>query len=205
MATVPTNGAVEVFSGAPAPPPPRPRVLLVGTALASAGAAMAILGMVALYARIRAEQLAAGERWLPEETVLPLTPGNMAMVTLLMSAVTVAWAVDALRKVDRVHAYLALGLSLMFGAAMITDTAFLWQQMGLSIRDSHVAVLVYAITGAHVAMVGAGMLYLLVMGFRALGGQLTGRAAEGMSAAALFWYVTIGVYAVVWYAIYITK
>jgi heme/copper-type cytochrome/quinol oxidase subunit 3 len=54
-------------------------------------------------------------------------------------------------------------------------------------------------------MVGAGMLYLLVMGFRALGGQLTGRAAEGMSAAALYWYITIGVYAVVWYAIYVTK
>jgi cytochrome c oxidase subunit 3 len=127
------------------------------------------------------------------------------MVTLLMSAVTVAWALYALRNNDRVHAYLALGLSLMFGAAFITDTAYLWQQMGLGIRDSYQAVLIYGITGAHVAMVGAGMLYLLVMGFRALGGQLTGRAAEGMSAALLFWYVTIAVYAVIWYAIYITK
>ena len=49
-------------------------------------------------------------------------------------------------------------------------------------------------------MVGVGLAFLLVMGFRALGGQLTGRAAEGVTAAALFWYVTIAVYAVIWYA-----
>ena len=29
--------------------------------------------------------------------------------------------------------------------------------------------------------------------------------AEGVEAAALFWYVTVAVYAVVWYAIYVTK
>jgi hypothetical protein len=43
------------------------------------------------------------------------------------------------------------------------------------------------------------------MGFQALGGQLSGRDAEGMSAAALYWYATIAVYAVLWYAVYITK
>ena len=40
------------------------------------------------------------------------------------------------------------------------------------------------------------MLFLAVMGFQALGGQLSGRDAEGMSAAALYWYATIAVYAV---------
>jgi heme/copper-type cytochrome/quinol oxidase subunit 3 len=199
------NGPVEVFRDAPPPAPERPRVLLVGTALASAAAAAAILGMVALYTQVRAQQLGAGEGWIPEDSIIPLTPGNMAMVSLLMSAVTVAWAMYALRGHDRTHALLALGLTLMFGIAFVTDTAYLWQQMNLGIRDSAAAVLIYAITGAHVAMVGGGLLFLLVMGFRALGGQVTGRAAEGLSAAALFWYVTIGVYSVVWYAIYITK
>jgi cytochrome c oxidase subunit III len=204
-ATTATNGAAETFSTAPPPDPERPRVLLVGTALATTAVSAAILAMVALYTQVRTQQLGAGERWIPEDTIIPLTPGNMGMVTLLMSAVTVAWAVYALRGNDRVHAFLALGLTFMFGVAFFTDTAYLWQQMNLGIRDSVAAVLIYAITGAHVAMVGGGLLFLLVMGFRALGGQLTGRAAEGLSAAALFWYVTIGVYAVVWYAIYITK
>ena len=29
--------------------------------------------------------------------------------------------------------------------------------------------------------------------------------AEGIGAAAVFWYVTVAVYAVIWYAIYVTK
>jgi cytochrome c oxidase subunit 3 len=119
--------------------------------------------------------------------------------------VTVAWAVYALRNEDRPHAYFALFWTMIFGVSAIVDTAYLWQQMNLGISDSPQAVLIYGITGAYTAMIGAGLLFLLVMGFRALGGQLTGRAAEGVNAAALFWYVTIAVYAVVWYAIYITK
>lgn len=203
--TAEPGAGLEIFTDAPAAPPPRPRVLLVGTAFAAGGAAMALCGLVALYTQMRAQSLAAEGSWLPEDTIMPLTPGNMGMVTLLMSVVTAAWAVYALRNNDRAHAYLAIGLTLLFGAAFITDTVYLWQQSGLVIGQDPQAVLIYAITGLHVAMVVAGMLYLLVMGFRALGGQLTGRAAEGVEAAALFWYVTIAVYAVVWYAIYVTK
>jgi heme/copper-type cytochrome/quinol oxidase subunit 3 len=54
-------------------------------------------------------------------------------------------------------------------------------------------------------MLVLGMFFVAVMGFQALGGQLTGRDAEGMSAAALYWYVVIAVYCAVWYGIYITK
>lgn len=200
-----TSAALDILSEAPTPPPDRPRVLLVGTALAGTVATAGIGGMVALYTQMRAETLAAGETWLPEDAVLPLTPGNMAFVSLLMSAVTAAWAVYALRNEDRSHAYFALGLTLLFGVAFVVDTVYLWQQLNLGVSDSAQAVLIYAITGAHVAMVGGGLLYLLVMGFHALGGQLTGRAAEGMYAATLFWFMTVGVYAVVWYTIYITK
>jgi cytochrome c oxidase subunit 3 len=201
-----TNAAeLEIFSGAPAAPPRRPRVLLVGTVLAAAGSCAALLGLIALYAQQRADVIAGGQPWLPQETVLPLTPGNMGMFTLLLSAVTAAWAVYALRNEDRSHAFFALGLTLLFGAAFIVDTAYLWQNLALGIADSTQATLIYTITGSQVAMVGGGMLFLLVMGFRALGGQLTGRAAEGMQAATLFWFVTIAMCAVVWYTIYVTK
>lgn len=204
-ATSTEAGALVPLTDAPAPIPPRPRVLLVGTMFAAGAATAAILGMVALYTQVRAQLVSQGETWLPEGTVLELTPGNMAFVTLLMSAVTVAWVVYALRNDDRTHAYFALALTLLFGVAFTVDTAYLWQQLGIGVADSTQAVLIYSITGAHLAMVVAGLLYLLVMGFRALGGQLTGRAAEGMQAAVLFWFTAIGVYAVVWYAIYVTK
>jgi heme/copper-type cytochrome/quinol oxidase subunit 3 len=196
---------IELLSAAPPAPPPRPRVLLVGVALASSAAVMLVLSLLALYLRLRSAVLAAGDPWLPEEANLQLTPGNMGLVTLLMAAVTAAWAVYALRNDDRRNAYLALGATVLLGVAFINGAVYGWQQLGLGITDSTQALLIYTITGLHVAMVGVGLLFLVVMTFRALGGQLTGRAAEGLSAATLFWYVTIGVYAVIWYGIYITK
>ena len=190
----------------PAPPAPRrPRILLIGSALGSAGSALVVLTLLATYLNARAGELAAGRTTLPEGVVLPLTPGNMGMVTLLMSGITMAWVVDALRKDDRPHAYLALGLTLLFGVAFINSTVYLYQQIALPPTAGPIAGLLYAVTGAHLVMVVFGMIFVAVMGFHALGGQLTGRDAEGMSAAALYWYVQIGVFVALWYAIYITK
>lgn len=204
MATTATTD-LEIFSQAPPAPPARPRVLLVGTALAAGSAAMVLLTLIALYARMRADVIASGEAWMPEGTNLQLTPGGMAMTTLLLSLLTVGWIVQALRNDDRGHALMAFGITLLLGAAYINVVVYSWQQLGLGITSSTQALLIYTITGLHVALVGLGMLFLAVMGFRAVGGQLTGRSAEGVSAAVLYWFVTVGLYAAVWYAITITK
>lgn len=190
---------------APAPAPPRPRVLLVGTALVSAAAFMLFAGLLAVYLAVRAGTLAAGEPWLPETTVIPLLPGNVAMVTLLMAVVTMQWAVYAIGNDDRPNTYIALGITVLLGLAFVNATAFLYTQMALDLRAGAAAVLIYVITGAHLAMVGGALVFIGLMAFRTLGGQYSGRDREGVTAAAMFWYVTVAVYAVIWYAIYITK
>src|SRR4029450_11419706 len=174
-----TSTDLEIFSGAPAAEPPRPRVLLVGSALASGSAAMVVLTLVAVYARMRADVIAGGDKWLSDDVNVQLPPGNMGMVTLLMSGVTVAWAVYSLRNDDRGHAYLAFGLSILLGVAYIPTVVYGWQQLGVGITSSTQALLIFTITGLHVAMAGVGLLVVAVMAFRALGGQFTGRAAEG--------------------------
>ena len=122
----------------PVPPPPRrPRVLLIGAAFGAVASALSILSLLAIYLQVRADNLAAGRTALPEGVVLPLTPGNMDMVTLGMSAVTMAWAVYALRNDDRPHAYLALGVTLLFGTASIIETVYLYQQIALSPDERH--------------------------------------------------------------------
>src|SRR6478752_3723451 len=188
----------------PAAPPARPRILLVGTVLASGATFMAFAGLIGLYLGQRSVVLAQGGTWLPEGTKLPLTPGSIGMATMLLSAVTMWWAVDAVGRNDRPSAYLALGITIMFGAAVINSTTFLYTQMGLAV-NTKVGLLIYTITGAHLAMIVAALVYAAVMTFRTLGGEYHGRDREGLVSAALFWYATIAVYAVIWYAIYITK
>ncbi len=185
-------------------PPPRPRVLLVGTVVASAAVVMAFAGMVALYLAVRAETIAETGTWLPEGVSIPLLPGNMGLVTLVMSAFTMHWALYSIGNDDRRNTYLALGLTLVLGVAFLNGMAFYFTQIGLGVNEP-VGMLVFGIVGAHLAVVGAGLLFAALMAFRALGGQFSARDHEGIAAATLFWYVAITLYVVVWYAVFVTK
>jgi cytochrome c oxidase subunit 3 len=188
----------------PAAPPARPRVLLVGTALVAAATFMTFAGLAGLYVTNRAAAISSGATWLPDGSTIPLTPANMAFATMLISAISMWWAVDAVGRNDRQMAYLALGLTILFGVAVINATSFLYTQIDLPVATVP-GVLFFTITGGHLAMVVGGMLFAGVMVFRTLGGEYSGRDREGLVAAALFWYVAIAVHAVIWYAIYIVK
>ena len=190
---------------APPPAPHRPRLLFVGTAFSAAAVVMAFMGLLGIYIKVRAETIAGGTTWLPEGVTIPLTAPNVAFATLLMSVVTMQWAIYAVGNRDRTNAYVALGLTILLGAAFANSTAYLYSQMGLVIADSVVGVLIYAISGAHLILTIGALLYLGVVTLRALGGEYTPRDHEGMSSAALFWYATVGVYALIWYIIFITK
>ena len=189
---------------APPPPPARPRVLMIATVLTSAAAVMGFAGMIALYLATRATTIKANGTWLPDDANLALSPPNMAMLTLIMSAVTMQWALYSIGNNDRRNTYLALGLTLVLGVAYINAMAFNFSEISLGVADK-VGVLIFGITGAHLAMAGAGLLFILLMTFRTLGGQYSARDREGLAAAALFWYVTVLVYAVVWIVVYVTK
>lgn len=195
----------------PAAPDRRPRVLLVGTTLAAAASIAVFAGLLAAYFAVRADFTAGGEPWLPQGSTIPLSPGNMAMITLAMSLVTVQWAVHAGKLRDRGHSYFALALTVLLGVAHVVQLGFLFTQWELPLnaaadeQPTLQAVLLFTIMGLHVAMVAAALIFITLMLMRSLGGQFTGRDVEGLSAAALYWYVTVGIYVVLWYGILIVK
>jgi heme/copper-type cytochrome/quinol oxidase subunit 3 len=187
---------------APPPPPARPRVLLVGTLLASAGVVMAYAGLIGAYLALRAN---ADGAWLPETVTIPLSPPNMAAVTLLMSVVTIHWAQYSIRNDDRPNAYVALGLTIVFGLAFVNSAVYLFTQMGATIGGSAVELLLFAVGGFHIATVIGGVVFVALMAFRTLGGQYSGRDSEGLAAAAVYWDAIVVLYLVSWYAVYVTK
>lgn len=197
------------------PTPARPRLLVTATALVSVGVVMAFAGMLGAYISFRADVIATGEIWLPSGVVIPLTQPNMMAATLCFSAAVMVWALASIRNDDRPNTYIALGLCLIFGIAYISQTAFLLNLMEMPLAIDIAAgatadellrpPLFYAIIGGHIIMVLAAMVYIVVMGFRTLGGQYNAKDVEGLYAAGFFWFVTVGVYLVIWYTIYITK
>lgn len=188
----------------PTPTPTRPQVVLIGSGLAAAGAFMGVIGIVGVYLAQRARVVATGASWLPEKANIPLTPSNMAFGTMLVSAITLWWGVKAVKNNDRMSAYLALGLTLFFGLAVINATSFIYTQSGLAVATTP-GLLFFAATGAHLAMMVAGLFYILAVTFRTLAGSAGTEQHDALLGAALFWYVTVAAHAVIWLAIYITK
>jgi|SRR5436190_14084085 len=198
--------ADDALGSPPPAPPARPRVLLVGTGFALVGIVLSFAGLFGIYVENRAQVINSGQTWLPKEVSIDLTPFNFALVGLAISVVIMQWALYCVKHEDRPRAYLALGLTALLGAAYINGICFAYTQMGFTVHDtSGVGILVYAITGLHLAMVGAGIIFIGLMAFRTLGGQYSAQDREGLQAAALYWYVTAAVYTVIWYAIFVTK
>ena len=189
----------------PAPPVQRPRVLVVGSAFAAAASFMVFIGLLGIYLTARSDVISSGSVWLPEGSIIPLQQPNTIFMTLLMSVITMQWAVSAIAKNDRVNAYLALGLTLMLGIAAIVMTTYLWTLMKLDVASGLQGDLIYTITGAHIVMLVLAMLFVALMALRALGGQFTARQHDGITAAAVYWYAMVAVYALIWISIYITK
>ena len=197
---------------APPAPPTRPHGQVVAVAMIAAGSAMAIFAMLGIYLAARHGVKVAGNDWIPAGG-LTLTGPNLALFTLLLSLPAMAWAQYAVARDDRQNMWVALGLVLLLGVAFINAESFVLTNLQLStppapavgIADSLPGMLIFTIIGAHIVMVGAAMVSILLTGLRTLGGQFTSRNREGVSAVALYWYVTVAVFPVLWYAIYVTK
>lgn len=187
-----------------ATPPPlqRPRVLFVATLLASAAIALAYAGIIGAYL---AERAAAAGTWFPDTVTIPLSPPNIAAVTLILSVVSIHWAHYSIRNDDRSNAYVALGLTLLFGLAFVNSAIYLFTQMGAAIGGTTAEFFLFVIGGFHITTVIAGVVFVALMAFRTLGGQYSGRDAEGLSSAALYWDVAVVLYLVSWLAVYVTK
>ena len=130
----------------------------------------------------------------------------MMMVTAAMSVIFVTWAVQAIRNDDRKNAYIALALTVVFGVANINQQIYYYKDMGLKIKGSLAELLIYIITGAHVAMlIAAHGLPVSSPPSGRMGGQYSSRQSDGIQAAAYFWYATMAIYTLIYYGIYVTK
>jgi cytochrome c oxidase subunit III len=183
----------------------RPRLLLLGTSLASAGVFVGYAALTGFYAASRQAVRATGVEWLPDGVAIPLTQPNFMLLTLTFSAVSMLWALSSVRHDDRANAYVAFALTLVFGIAQILQTAYLLSLMGLEAGSDPAAALIYTMIGLQLALMAAALAYLVAMALRTLGGGYSARDYEGVLSATVFWFTTVGVYAILWYAVYITK
>ncbi len=164
--------------------------------------------LLGIYLSERADFLSAnqGSTWIPGGAVLELASPTVMAWTLLLSVVTMQWAVRATSQADRRHILIALLVTALFGVAVINQFVFLFRQMGLEIDDGSVAApLIYTITGSFLAFLVIAHVFLFIMAVRVLASPQPNVHIDGMSAAALFWHSMVFIYWVLWIAVFVTK
>ena len=207
-----------VVAGAPTPFVPRKRTVQLGTALMTAASVMYFGGLFGVYVSSRSTHLTTqqgvealggtGAPWIPTTARVELTAPTVMTWTLLMSVLTMQWAVYAYKRNDRRHGLLALATTAMFGVAVINQVVFQWKQLGLVIDDvdgTAAATLIYTITASHVAMIVVAVCFLAFVAFRALAATTTSDHVDSVASAAVFWYAMVTMYFVIWILIFITK
>ena len=191
------TGSTSARAAAPAPDAAgvvaerRPNLMMVGTFLAIAAGTMLIGSLLAGWLAARDVALTAGSPWLREGVAIPNLAVAVTYLTLLMSSFTAQWAVYAARTDDRKNLYVALGITLLLGLAFLNGLSFVFDQLGLEAGMTDVATHTYAVTVTHLLLVLAAIVLFVVMGFRALTGQVSARRLELVASAAAFWRFTV--------------
>lgn len=184
-----------------AAPAPRRNVALVGTGFAIAAGALLVGGLLAGYFDARQAVQQGDGDWV-DPTTIPNVALAVAYLSLLMSSATAQWAVAAIRLDDRRNSYLALGITIMLGAAFVNGLTFGWNQLGAVAGDGAFADHMYAVTVTHMLLVIAALVLFGVMGFRVLGGQFGPRNTELVASAAAFWHFVVLAGVAIWWCIW---
>ena len=161
---------------------PRPRgIANVATALFVAGEFMALSGLVAAYYAVRAQAF----RWPPVGlgTYLP----TMIAITMVMTAVTIQWAIWSIRHNDQRTCLAALGITIFFAFAVLNGQWYELSHLKFGPAAHTYGTFVYVLTGFHMVNVIAGIVVLGTILGRTIAGEFSAEDHDTLTAAAVFW------------------
>jgi heme/copper-type cytochrome/quinol oxidase subunit 3 len=192
-------------------PARRTSTVFTATAFVAAGVAALMGGMLAMWLQFRAnaptrvasDGVSLIKDWLKKDVAIPEVASNTMMFTFVIACVMAQWAVYSARRGDKSHTTLALAVTLFTGLAIMNAQVALWMQMDIVLRNDAYETMFYTVTGAMFAIVASAMVYSLVAMFRVLAGR-TGDH-DVLAGHALYWYAVSGMFATMWFIVYVQK
>lgn len=192
-------------------PQRRTSTVFVASAFVAGAIATLMGGMLAMWLQFRAnaptrvaqDGTSLIKDWLKKDVTIPEVASNTMMFTFVIACVMAQWAVYSARRGDKSHTTLALGVTLFTGLALLNAQIALWIQMELVLRNDVYETMFYSITGAMFAIIASAMIYSLVAMFRVLAGRIHDH--DVLAGHALYWYAVSGIFAVMWFVVYVQK
>lgn len=199
MASTTLTSPVAALPPAAAEPPRN--VMPMGVLLLSASGAMLFGALVATYLHLRD----VTEPWPPEGVKLDLYLGNLLIITMVLSAVTVEWACFAVRRDNRSQASAALGVTIGLGVAFLNLLTYTADQVPFDAASHSYGLVVTAMVMLLGITVGTGVAFVTLTLLRVSGRQLSAADPSQVRATACYWHFTVAASIAVWYTVAILK
>lgn len=195
-ATSPSMAALPAAGGE------RPRnVIATGTAFLVAGGTTFFGVLVAAYIQLRATT----HPWPPKGVKLDNYLGNLLVITMLLAAVTVQWAVSAVLRDERRQATAALAITIGLGLAFINLLSYSASRQSFGPADHPYGLVVTALAASVGIVVSVAIAFCLLTLFRVRGSQVTAADPDQARATAWFWHFATVATIAAWYVIVVTK
>ena len=155
----------------------------VATALFVAGDFMVLCGLVGGYYALRAEAFV----WPPKGASLGTYLPSMIAITMVMTAVTIQWAIWAIRRNDQRTCLGALAFTVFFGFAVLNGQWYELAHLNFGVGAHAYGTFVYILVGFHMVNVIAGLVVLGAVLGRTITGEFAADDHDSLTAAAIFW------------------
>jgi cytochrome c oxidase subunit III len=132
------------------------------------------------------------------ELELPLT--LIATILLVLSSVTIQFAVWAIQKGNRTAMMWWMFTSIALGVIFLCIQMYDYSQLPFTSGDTIYGTTFYTLTGFHGAHVAGGVVFMIVILMRGLGGQFSAMHHEGVEACSFYWHFVD----IVWIALFTT-
>lgn len=143
--------------------------------------------------------------WPPEGFELPIAVAGVNTLILLSSSVTVHWALDGIRKGNRLALQMGLAMTWLLGATFLFIQINEYIHIGFSARDEAFGTIFYGLTGLHGAHVFVGLMLLSFANIRAWRGHFGPKAKDhlGVEMAGIYWHFVDVMWIIVYTTVYI--
>jgi len=159
----------------------------------------------AAYFFMRVVALEPGAPWPPEGFELPKLVAGMNTAILVSSSFTIHWALESIRRGNRLGLKLGLVATWLLGAAFLFIQINEYIHIGFSAREGTFGTIFYGLTGLHGAHVFVGLTLLTFATVRAFRGHFGPAAKDhlGVEVPGIYWHFVDVMWIVVYTAVYI--
>ena len=141
--------------------------------------------------------------WPPEPFEFPVPVASMNTAILLVSSVTVHYALHSIRHGNRRGLQVGLAVTFLLGTMFLFTQINEYFKAGFSIEDGALASVFYGLTGLHGAHVFVGLTLLAIMNIRTARGHFTPDSHMGVETAGIYWHFVDVMWIIVWLTVYI--